>query len=108
MASAAETVAEVLRAQLARHEDLPLTARGLPCNPPGDVGGRLRHEGEQLVFQDGPHRGRTLDQVARQDPSYLRRLTARGAFWDAMGPIEDALERGDTGPGRAGRVPKGG
>jgi DNA polymerase-3 subunit epsilon len=91
MASAAEAVAEILKAQLARHEDLPRTTRGLPYSPWGDVGGWLRYEGEQLVFQHGPHRGRTLKQVAREDPRYLRSLTARGALWDLGLSIEAAF-----------------
>jgi hypothetical protein len=103
MASAAETVAEVLKAQLARHEDLPLTARGLPCPPPGDVGGWLGYEGEDMVFRHGPHRGRTLKEVARRDRGYLRWLASRGAFWDVGLPIEEALR--EEAAGREGDGP---
>ncbi len=105
--SAAEAVAEVLKAQLTQHRDLPLTAWGLPCNHRGDAGGWLGYEGERLVFQRGPHRGRTLVQVARQEPGYLGSLTARGALWDVGPWVEKAIREAAAERERAGHGPQG-
>ena len=73
--AAAEATAAVLDAQLARYPDLPRAVGALHASMTDvDIGGRFRTEGERVVFAFGKHLGRPLDEVASQDPGYLRWL----------------------------------
>jgi DNA polymerase-3 subunit epsilon len=68
-----EATAQVLAAQLARYElsgslrDVIATVR----YPYLDGEGKLKAEGEQIVVCFGKHEGRTIQDIASDDPSYL-------------------------------------
>jgi DNA polymerase-3 subunit epsilon len=75
---------EVLDAQLERYPDLPRDVEGLAraCRPDDwvDSQGKVRWAGEAAVLSVGKHGGRTLRDVARDDPSYLEWLAERSDF----------------------------
>ncbi len=75
----------VLAAQLARYDDLPETIADLDVYCAGRAPDWLTHDGK-IVHRDGAarlafgkHGGRSLDDVAREDPTYLEWIV-RDAF----------------------------
>ena len=102
--SEAEACGQILDAQLGRHEELPRTVRGLAAYPSArDPMGLFRKESElrPLIFAEGPHRGRTPEEVAAVAPNYLRSLLGPGLLFYPRSIIERALAKvaGPTDPG---------
>lgn len=81
----ATAAADVLLAQLQRYEDLPLDAAGLHtfCHPVRpdwvDGDGKIVWQGGEAALGFGKHRGRSLKEMAQQEPNYLRWM-AQGNF----------------------------
>jgi DNA polymerase-3 subunit epsilon len=68
-----EATAQVLAAQLARYE-LSGSLRNVIATvryPYLDGDGKLKADGEQIVVCFGKHEGRTIQDIAGDDPSYL-------------------------------------
>lgn len=85
--------AEVLDAQVGRY-GLPRTVSGLHRHfCPVDVAGKFRRDGDQVVFAFGKYIGRSLDDIARDDPEYLRWLLGRPFLPDVQRLVREALER---------------
>ena len=91
----AETCSRMLDAQIDRHEDLPMSARGLSVYPHGrDPSGLFQPRiNRPAVFAVGPYSGRTALEVAEIDPEYLRSLLGPGLHFQSCYPIEDALAK---------------
>lgn len=90
----AQACQEILGAQLAGHEGLPRTARGLEAHPSArDRSGLLVRESglRPSVFAAGRHRGRTPEEVAKVDPDYLRSLQGNGLLFPADLAFDRAL-----------------
>ena len=88
---------DVLEAQLQRYDDLPRTVDELDSwtHPqPGavDGAGKFVKQGEDVVFAFGKHRGRKLEQVAREAPDYLRWVIETDFPEDAKQLVREALE----------------
>lgn len=88
---------EVLDAQLERYDDLPRSVDGLArASIPEDwvdAQGKIRWSGEEALLDVGKHRGRSLRDLARDDPSYLRWIAEKSDFpADTRRIIAEALE----------------
>jgi len=90
-----EAAADVLLAQLDRYPDLPRTVEELDawCRPEGavDRAGKFVWSGGEPVFSFGRARGRSLREVARDDPDYLRWILKSDFPDDARALVEGAL-----------------
>ena len=95
-----EATVGILEAQVRRYADLPETVEGLDawCKapPPGalDHGRRLVWTAGEAVVNFGPHRGRTLQDVAA-DPEargFLRWILGKDFDDDVKGVVREALE----------------
>lgn len=81
----AQAAADILVAQLNRYEELPLDAAGLHafCHPVRpdwvDADGKITWLGDEAALGFGKHRGRTLKEMAQQEPDYLRWIS-KGNF----------------------------
>lgn len=70
-----EATREVLLAQLEMHADVPTTVEALESytqqQPTADLAGRIGYnEHHQEVFNFGKYKGRTLEEIFRQEPGY--------------------------------------
>ncbi len=96
---------EVLQGQLERYPDLPSDIQGLhavchPIDPNAvDAAGRLMWKNGEAVIGFGKHRGRTLREMAAQEPGYLRWIIG-GDFGPDLKEIAAQALRG-TFPVRA-------
>jgi DNA polymerase-3 subunit epsilon len=87
----AKAAALVLDAMLNQHRDVPRTVEALHNNLiEVDVEGWFRLEGKVVVFARGKHRDVPLEDVARNDASYLEWLAER-VLPDARQLIDKAL-----------------
>lgn len=93
------TTAAVFSAQLERYDHLPRDLDGLHgyCDEMSpfetEVERWFGQDPECLEFARGKHRGRTLDDVARTDPDYLRwMLGAEDMDPDVLDIVREALE----------------
>jgi DNA polymerase-3 subunit epsilon len=74
----AVAAADILVAQLDRYEELPNDAAGLHafCHPVRpdwvDQEGKMTWQGQDAALGFGKHRGRSLREMAEQEPDYLR------------------------------------
>ena len=87
---------EVLDAQLERYEDLPRDVAELDSwtHPrPGavDSAGKFIEKDGEILFAFGKHRGRKLEEVARETPDYLRWVIETDFPDDAKQLVRDAL-----------------
>ena len=90
-ADAAVTTA-VLDALLGSHADLPWTIPELHARFAGvDLAGRLREQDGQLVLTFGKHAGRTLSELAHEQPDYLRWLLTQDFLPDFCAQLQRAL-----------------
>jgi DNA polymerase-3 subunit epsilon len=79
----AEATAAILDAQVGMDDALPTTPAKLHrALIDVDVAGRFRTEGGAIVFTSGKYLGRTLAEVARHDPGYLRGMMTQDCFDD--------------------------
>jgi DNA polymerase-3 subunit epsilon len=88
---------EVLEAQLERYPDLPRTVEGLDAwtrsRPDAvDEEGKFVRRQEEIVFAFGKHQGRTLRDVARAEPDYLRWIVGTDFPEDAKRLVRRALD----------------
>lgn len=89
--------AAVLDAQLERYPELPRTAAELSawCHPVPpeavDPDGKFVWKDGQAVFSFGRHRERSLAEVAREDPDYLRWIAGSDFPSEARELVEAAL-----------------
>ena len=96
--AAADAVAarEVLLAQLERYADLPRTPAELNARfgdrSRVDPEGKLVWRAGEVTINFGKHRGRTLREMAAQDPDYLRWMAGRDFSQSVVGVVEEALE----------------
>ena len=73
----ARAAADVLQAQLERYDDLPKDVEALhdllnPVDPSWiDLDGKFRWTGGAAVISFGQHKGRTLQDLAAEEPDYL-------------------------------------
>jgi DNA polymerase-3 subunit epsilon len=94
---------DVLTAQLARYEDLPLDLQGLHelCNEADerfvDAGASFVWRHRKAVLAFGKHRGTSLEDLARTDPSYLSWMVSQDFHPDTLRIVRDVLK---------GKVPK--
>lgn len=92
--------AEILWAQVERYEDIPKDTAKLSewCAqiPAGrvDADGKFVWKGDEAAFGfGGKHKGKTLREVVRADPSYLRWMVDKADFSEHVKKIcRDALE----------------
>ncbi len=95
--AAADAVAarEVLLAQLERYADLPRSPAELSARfgdrSRVDPEGKLVWRGGEVTINFGKHRGRTLREMATQDPDYLRWMAGRDFSQSVVVVIEGAL-----------------
>jgi DNA polymerase III subunit epsilon len=88
----ATAAADVLAGMLARYDDLPRTIAGLHGLTTGvDIGGRFARDGDRIVLDFGKNRGRSLEDVARDDPGYLNWMLGLGLLPDARALVKSAL-----------------
>ena len=91
LADSAATAA-VLDALLGSHADLPRTVPELHARFAGvDLAGRLREQDGQLVLTFGKHAGRTLSELAHEQPDYLRWLLTQDFLPDFCAQLQRAL-----------------
>jgi DNA polymerase III subunit epsilon len=89
--------AEVLLAQVARYDDLPLSPNELHefCHPQHpdwlDPDGRLLWQGDKAVLGFGKHKGRSLEAMAAESPDYLRWMAAADFSAEVAGVVKAAL-----------------
>jgi DNA polymerase-3 subunit epsilon len=67
----------VLKAQIERYEDLPNEIDGLHRmsgqNNLADLAGRfIKNEQEEILFNFGKHKGKTVKQVLKDEPGYYK------------------------------------
>lgn len=93
----ARATAELLPALIERH-DLPTDTAAL-CDlcisrfvDPYDDDGRLVRRGDDLVLTFGKHRGRSLRELAGEDPGYLRWMLTKDFSDTILDAVRDALE----------------
>ena len=94
-----EAAAAVLEAQLLRYEDLPRSIGDLaawigPERGEGAERTKFTFRDGVPVFAFGRHLGRSVDEVAREAPDYLRWLLAADFPPEAKRLVADWLERG--------------
>jgi DNA polymerase-3 subunit epsilon len=88
----ATTTADVLEGMLARYGDLPRTVDGLHGLTAGvDIEGKFTRDSGRFVLAFGKHQGRGLDEVARDDPGYLKWMLGLELLADARGLVVAAL-----------------
>jgi DNA polymerase III subunit epsilon len=88
----ATATADVLEGMLARYPDLPRTVAELHGLTAGvDIEGKFTREGDRIVLAFGKHQGRPLDEVARDDPGYLKWMLGLELLADARGLVVAAL-----------------
>jgi DNA polymerase-3 subunit epsilon len=99
------TSAAVLSAQLARYDAVPRDLDGLHayCEEYAplltEVDRWFSSEEDGRVFRRGKHRGRPLDEIAAEEPDYLRwMLGTEDMDEDVQELVRSALERGQPGP----------
>lgn len=88
---------DVLLAQVRRYPDLPDDVAGLDalCNRPDprfvDRDRRFRWRNGEAVFNFGEHKGRSLQDVAKSNTSYLEWMLRKSFSDEVHGLIRDAL-----------------
>jgi DNA polymerase III subunit epsilon len=88
----ATATADVLEGMLARYADLPRTVAELHGLTAGvDIEGKFSRDGDRIVLAFGKHQGRPLDEVARDDPGYLKWMLGLELLADARGLVVSAL-----------------
>ncbi|MFN2251768.1 MAG: exonuclease domain-containing protein [Anaerolineae bacterium] len=92
-AADAQAALEVLEAQLARYEDLGATPDSLDGRNPDfvDVQGKLLWVDGQVTLDFGKHKGARLEQLARDEPSYVDWMLEKGVAPDVAGMLRRAL-----------------
>jgi DNA polymerase-3 subunit epsilon len=88
---------EVLEAQLERYDDLPRSVEGLDAwtrsRPDAvDEQGKFVRKQDDIVFAFGKHQGRSLRDVARTEPDYLRWIVGTDFPEDAKRLVRRALD----------------
>lgn len=88
--------AAVLDAQVARHDHLPADAEGIDklFRKP-DLLGRLIDIDGELGLNFGKHRGRTLADLARAEPDYLKWMLSGSFLPDVKRVVRQALDNND-------------
>ncbi len=93
----AMAAAEVLDAMLVRYSDLPKAVEDLQAilrdDRVVDLDGKLLKEGNYVVLNFGKHKGRTLDDLARQHPDYLEWMLGGSFHEDTKTYVRSALAR---------------
>jgi len=89
---------EVLEAQMDRYPDLPRTVdeldRWTRSRPNAvDEQGKFIRRQDEIVFAFGKHRGRSLDDVAKEAPDYLQWVVTSDFPDDAKQLVREALEK---------------
>lgn len=85
---------EVFDAQVGRYGLPPTPAELRAAFGGGDVAGRFALDPhDEVVFAFGKHRGRRLDEVARDDPGYLRWMLGQTFLDDVQSLVHAALTR---------------
>ncbi len=93
----ARAAADVLQAQLERYDDLPRDVEALhdllnPVDPSWvDPDGKFRWTGGAAVIAFGQHKGRTLQDLAAEEPDYLEWMLGKDFSPEVMQIIRDAL-----------------
>ena len=85
---------DVLEAQLGRYQDLPSTPQALDCRDADDVDlqGKLRWVDGEIAINFGKHAGKTLRQVMKDEPNYLRWMLKKGIAGDAAEVLQAAVK----------------
>lgn len=89
---------EVIQGQFRKYTDLPKSIDEIdrtfnPVDPTHvDRAGRLRWRGENAVISFGKHKGRTLRELADQDPNFLKWMVKGDFPADTRKICEDALK----------------
>ena len=89
---------DVLKAQLEHYEDLPLDVQGLHeiCDEVDerfvDAGASFVWRHRKAVFAFGKHRGTSLEDLARNDSSYLNWMLNQDFHSDTLRIVRDALK----------------
>jgi DNA polymerase-3 subunit epsilon len=87
-----EATAAVLDAQVGHYDELPETVADLSeLLTEVDVAGRFRCDAGVVVFAFGKHLGRPLEEVARDEPGYLRWMLGQDFLDDVKELVEQAL-----------------
>ncbi len=93
----ARAAADVLQAQLERYDDLPRDVEALhellnPVDPSWiDPDGKFRWSGSDAVITFGPHKGRTLQDLAAVESGFLEWMLGKDFSPEVMQIIHDAL-----------------
>jgi DNA polymerase-3 subunit epsilon len=93
----AQAAADILVAQLNRYPELPEEPEGLHafCHPVRpdwvDADGKITWLGEDAALGFGKHRGRTLKEMAEQEPDYLRWISKGNFSVEVQGICRQAL-----------------
>ncbi|MHC4137992.1 MAG: exonuclease domain-containing protein [Planctomycetota bacterium] len=94
---------DVLDAQLERYPDVPRTVEELdawlrPRGETADEQGKFVQRGGEIVFNFGKHRGRSLEEVAREAPDYLDWIVGSDFPEDAKETVREVMAkvRGQT------------
>ena len=95
----AVATADILLAQIARYEDLPMDTEGLqnfckskPKNALDPDGKIVWNTSGMAVLSFGKHRNRTLQQLASQEPDYLRWISDANFSDEVRGLCKGALD----------------
>lgn len=98
----AYAAAAVLDAQLGRHAQLPRTTGELHrAFAPIDIQSRFAWgESGQVVFAFGKYAGQALEEIASQDPGYLRWMLGQAFLPDVKLLVRGALDLAGEGPAR--------
>ncbi|MEW6365424.1 MAG: 3'-5' exonuclease [Acidobacteriota bacterium] len=94
----AEAALRVLEAQLDRYPDLPAEVDGLdtlynPRDPNAvDLEGRLVWVGDDVTIGFGKYKGKTLRELAKDDPHFLQWILKKEFSDEVKGIVQDALE----------------
>ena len=95
-AADAEAAREVLLGQLERYPDLPLTPSDLAARfgdkSRVDPEGKIVWRGSEATINFGKHRGRSLRELASQEPDYLRWMAGRDFSGTIVTLVQGALE----------------
>jgi DNA polymerase-3 subunit epsilon len=92
-----EVTLDILEAQLERYEELPTEVgeldawiRQLPANA-ADSGGKFVREGDQLLFNFGKNKGKSVRDIAASSRGYLEWILGTDFPEDAKQIVRDAL-----------------
>ena len=93
----ADAALNVFAEQLERYPDLPASVEELDmlCNPRDpnaiDLNGRLAWVGDEAAINFGRYKGKTLRELARDDPGFLEWIVKKEFPEDVKAIVQDAL-----------------